>query len=419
MALRKVLLLTYHFPPSAAVAVHRLLGFARHLPRFGWNLIVVAPPSVPGEPQDPDLADRIPPETLVVRVPYPKGWFSRSVGRYAPNLVWLPRAKKAALEVIRLHRPDALFTSSPPHCLHLLGRSLKHRTGLPWVASLRDPWVTNLVPGGVANFWLQRRLEAKVMASADAVVANTPLSCAGLQEGYPQFRDKFVTITNGYDPEVFPSPPPLPVGRQHLNLLYAGELYIGRNPRPLLDALKGLHENPPPGLLPWKVRFLGRATEGTLDLPAEIRSRGLENQVELVTQVPYTEALKQMVAADALLLIHTPGLKVGVPAKLYEYLGTGRPILALGEPDGDIAWVLKQSQVPHRVVPVLERVAIQQALVDLGREIQHNSFASLERSSPLTAFTREELTRKLAECLDTITHSRPSQVTVPQMVGEM
>src|SRR5947209_12884436 len=142
----KVLLLTFHFPPSAASGAFRLLGLARHLPKFGWQPVVVAPPRMPWEPVDRKLTEALPAETTVCQVPFPEGLLSRLGQRLVKEAVWFPRAARQCARLIRKHRPDALLTSSPPHSIHLLGLWLKRRYRLPWVADFRDPWVTNGQP---------------------------------------------------------------------------------------------------------------------------------------------------------------------------------------------------------------------------------------------------------------------------------
>src|SRR5437870_663918 len=143
MSPRKLLLVTYHFPPSAAVAVYRMLGLVRYLPTYGWEAVVVAPPSMPHEPQDAELLREVPPATSVVSVPFPRGRVSRLLSRWLPHGLWLPRAWQACRRAIREHRPDAILTTSPPHCVHWLGLQLGRRHCLPWLACFRDPWVTN------------------------------------------------------------------------------------------------------------------------------------------------------------------------------------------------------------------------------------------------------------------------------------
>ena len=396
MPLRKVLLLTYHFPPSGAVAVYRMLGLVRYLPKYGWQPIVVAPPRVPWEPEDASLLAQAPTETLVERVPFASGLLGKVARFFAPESHWLWRASTACERMIREHRPKAILTTSPPGCVHLLGRQLQKRHGMPWLADFRDPWVTNQT---TARWTLQTRfegwLEAKVMKDANVLIANTPLNQRGWADAYPGEAHKIVTITNGYDPERFArSIEPTPM-RERLTILHAGELYGGRDPRPLLDALAQLRGE----RIAVQVDFLGRQTEQVVDLPMEIQQRGLADSVFLREQVPYAEAIQQMMQADLLLLVHAPGYRVGVPAKLYEYLGAGRPILALAELDSDIAWVLRESGVLHRVAPPRDVPAIKQALVELTREVRAGCPAPANRDA-LQQFTRERMAQRFAECLD-------------------
>ncbi len=397
MAARKLLIASYYFPPCAAVAAHRILGFARHLPKFGWHTVVVAPPQMPGEPEDAALLERVPPHTTVVPVPFPGGWWGKVRQRLRGDAAWLPRALAGCVRAIHQHHPQAILSTGPPHCVHQLGLTLQQRYRLPWIATLRDPWHTNKTYRHEDERCIRRAAAAErlTLERADAVVANTPLNCRGLQQAYPHLAHKITTITNGFDPESFPaSAPRLP--RDRLVVLHAGELYSGRDPRPFLDAV---HDIEGEGGSRLTVRLLGRDTEHLCDLKVEVRQRNLESVVHFAGQVPYAEALREMVDADILLLLHSPGWKLGVPAKLYEYLGAARPVLALAERGGDIDWVLRTSGLPHRVAPPLDRAAIKIALRELARE------AMLDTAAPrpiVTQFTRENLAGLLAERLDAL-----------------
>ena len=339
MALRKVLLLTYHFPPSGAVAVYRMLGLVRYLPRFGWQPVVVAPPRVPWEPADPSLLVQVPPGTPVERVPFLDGFAGTLVRQVAPEAHWLLRANAACNRMIAQHRPDAVITSSPPGVVHLLGRWISKRHRLPWIACFRDPWVTNSLRGPSWRTRIDLALEAGVMAGADQLVANTPGNLRGWSRAYPGQASKMVTITNGFDPERFVPPADAGPPGARLRVLHAGELYSGRDPRPFLDVLAQLHA----AGSTVEAEFLGRNTEQSYDFAAEVRQRGLDGVVQSPGQVPYDVSLGKMLRADILLLFQTPGYRLGVPAKLYEYLGAGRPILAVSEPDSDIAWALREN----------------------------------------------------------------------------
>lgn len=399
MASHTLLLITYHFPPSAAVAVYRMLGLVRYLPRCGWNVVVVAPPRMIGEPEDADLLRHIPPETIVYRVPFPDGLAGKAARRAVGNFVWAPRALATCAKAIARHKPAAMLTTSPPPTIHYLGLCLRKRYHLPWLASLRDPWITNRVLPPRRSYIIDRFMEARMIANASAVVANTPLNLVGLKNAYPHHAHKMAAVPNGFEPAWFPPPPSRDGVGARLSLLHAGELYSGRDPRPLFDAIALLEKESLPQAPRWDVRFLGRATEGLFDPAVEIARRNLLGQVE--AQAPYDVSLQRMVGADALLLLHTANSRVGVPAKLYEYLGAGRPILAVAEPDGDVAWVLRTSGVLHRLVRPGDVPAMASAL----RELRDELLAGADRSSPslyLNPFTRENMARRMASCLDWI-----------------
>ena len=401
----RVLLIAYHFPPSAASGAFRLLGFSRHLPRFGWQVAAVAPVRIPWEPLDPALADRLPEGMPVTRVPYPSGLFTKPARRLAPYGAWLPKAWPACLQMMRTFRPHVVLTSGPPHCVHALGARIKRRFGVSWFADFRDPWITNGQP--LKRLSPKARLllawERRVIERADAVVLNAPRACQIIQAAYPKSADKMLTITNGFDPEAFDlgdRSAPAEDGKRCL--LHTGELYAGRDPRPLFDALKTLIDENPRIAAEWRVRFVGQVTakcfESGFDLAGEIERRGLARVVELAGQMPYRQTLEAMCDADALLLVDSPGRRMGVPAKLYEYLGAGRPVLALAEEDGDSAWVLKRSGVAHRLAAPNDAARIRRALGELL------SIAAIERANPREAaacgeFSREQIAARLAEAM--------------------
>src|SRR5262245_31988255 len=202
---RRLLLISYFFPPCAASASYRMLGLARHLPAFNWQVSVVTASNVPHEPHDAELASRVPPQTRVFAPPFPQNWLMRQLRRYIGYHVWLPRAYKACVRAIDFERPDAVLTSSPPHCVHFLGLLLKKRFRLPWVAEFRDPWIannSNLQHRTVQSVW-ESYCEAAVIKQADRIVLNTPSARTELQRAFPAQASKMIVITNGYDPEVF------------------------------------------------------------------------------------------------------------------------------------------------------------------------------------------------------------------------
>src|SRR5262249_24868147 len=147
----------------------------------------------------------------------------------------------------RHRRPDAVLTSGPPHCVHLLGLYLRRRFGIPWLADFRDPWVSTNGPEGgqkMHSRW-QKYWETAVVKGADVIVENVPRACAGFQRAYPAYAHKMLAITNGYDPEEFSGDGPTLGNRDEIRIVHTGSVYDGRDPRPLLDALAGWQASGP------------------------------------------------------------------------------------------------------------------------------------------------------------------------------
>jgi len=194
-----------------------------------------------------------------------------------------------------------------------------------------------------------------------------------------------------------------------LRLLHAGEIYAGRDPAPLLEALAQLNDNGPAH----RLQVLGRCDA---DLPALLRKRGWADFVQMEGQRSYEETLDALSAADILVLFDSPGRRIGVPAKLYEYLGAGRPILALAEPDGDTAAILRSSGVLHRIAPPKDALQIARAIAGLAREMR--TARAVSDPALLRRFARETLTQTLANHLDALIGER-IDVATPGRAGSV
>lgn len=408
-----VLLITYHFPPSAASGAFRLLGFAQHLPKFGYRVGVLAPPTLPWEPVDVSLGARVPPETMLYPVDYPRH-ASRFLRRLSPYGIWAWYARHTVAHAVREMRPDVVLSSGPPHVVHLLGCEVQRRFGIPWVLDCRDPWVTTtdvLAPRGwkaaYERFW-----ERRMFARADAILCNAPHAHQQLALALPHFAEKLHTIPNGYDPDLFP-PSRLPspqraVGPEGpwfapirpngpVRFLHAGQLYAGRDPRPLLDAVAELSGTQVP---PLRFEFLGRTeVAGGVNLHEEAMKRGLGESIICRGQLSYQQTLAEMSTADVLVLMDTPKRRIGVPAKLYEYIGAGRPVLATGQIDGDLAVTLRQSGLPCRIARPDDAKAIRDAITELVCGVANGTLPSV-CDEARRRFARETLAGELATVLD-------------------
>ena len=376
--LRRALVVTYYFPPAGGPAVQRVLKTVKYLRGYGYEPTVLTVADGAYPQRDPTLAADVPEGVVVHRTRSfdPFGLYARLTGkpkaeavpvgsigggsraerlaRWGRANVFLPDARVgwvpfAVREAFRLHRErpfDVVLTSGPPHSAHLVGRALKRRRGLPWVADFRDPWTGinyyEELPMTEAARRLDRRLERSVLREADRVVTVSPTWADGLATLAGRPRSEIVVVHNGFDEEDFEGVPrgPEAVARDRFVLAYVGSMYATRNPTTLWAALAALRDAGEVEEL--RLRLVGGIGE---DVRAALAAARLDAVTEFVPYVPHDEAVRAMTQAALLLLVVDPcrterGILTG---KLYEYLASGRPVLALGPPDGDAARLLEET----------------------------------------------------------------------------
>jgi glycosyltransferase involved in cell wall biosynthesis len=222
--------------------------------------------------------------------------------------------------------------------------------------------------------------------------------CESYRRAFPQIADKFVTITNGYDAEAFEVIPRPAALDDDICIAHVGELYAGRDPKAMCAAVVRLGAERD---RPIKLDFYGR----TGNLANEIAARGWSHVVRVHGHLPYREAIETMQRADILLLLDSAGRELGVPAKI-EYIGAGRPILALAEPGGDTAWALRESRAVHRLVHPDDNPGIEKAISELTAHVEMERQLGARRP-PATCsagpqFTRAHAASQLAMLLDRV-----------------
>lgn len=403
--MRRLLMVAYYFPPLGGIGSLRALKFAAYLPELGWDVTVLAPRRG-AYYRDPTLGfpeDRVirtgslelsragkavlapgTPDTQAAAVG-PLGRRVRDavrrwVYRPDPQIGWYPFALSAGRAALRDRRFDAIFSTSFPVTAHMVARSLRREFGVPWVAEFRDPWTEQLPAGHPHREW-GARLERAIAAEAEAVVVPSPRwAKLFLAKGARTVR----VITNGYDPVDLP-PAASP---ESLVVTHVGTLYPGR--QDLSAAWQALRQLRAEGT-PVRVRFVG-------DLPAaaadEIRAHGLGDVLEVTGFVPYREALSRMAASSVLVGAGggARGASEGwIPAKFFEYLGTGLPILYVGDTSTDVAALLRA----HAGCYLVER-----GDADGAREAILRARAEHVGRRDLGAFTRRALAGRLAETLE-------------------
>ncbi len=350
---RRVLMVGFHFPPSALSSGHlRLLAFTRYLPAFGWDPVVLSATGCAYEHVDAGSVDAIPAACPVHRALALDAKRHLGIaGRYPSVLAqpdrwasWRPSAVGLGWRLLRRYDIQAIWSTYPIMSAHCIAHALHRMSGIPWIADFRDPVATSLTGRSRMTARSLSRWERRVVARATCSVFTTSgamQSCAGRHPDI--YRDRrLAVIENGYDEAAFadmPSAPRPPAGRP-LVLVHSGLLYPdGRSPVPFFNALGRLRAAG--SVNADNLRIVLRASGSEAAYRDALQGMGLEGMVELAPPVSGREALEEQAGADALLLFQGEKYDLQIPAKLYEYMRIGRPIFALVGERGDTAALLR------------------------------------------------------------------------------
>lgn len=382
--MKNLLLVSSHFPPDRSAGTQRVLRFANYLQDQGWSVFVLTVD--PGSyrrsiPIDPSLVARVDPRVTVYGAgafrgvstvvrwrdrlrtrpartspgggrqvadgtsPEKKAWRrDLMAGVFAfpdEEVGWLASAVMRGFQIIRRHRIEVVVSSAPPFTSHLVARALKSMCDVRWLADFRDPW--SRTPWGKRGHARARQwLETQVVTRADAVVLNTPELLHEFTEWYgPATAAKFHVIANGYDADIVERfararPPVAPP----LILTHAGNLYGHRDPTPLLEGLARCIRDeivPREGI---RLNLVGKISP-QFNVHNTVARLGLDDVVRITPPIAHDQSLA-ILASSHVLVVVQPGTALQVPAKLYEYVGLRRPILALTD-EGGVARVARDS----------------------------------------------------------------------------
>jgi glycosyltransferase involved in cell wall biosynthesis len=422
---RHLLAVAYHFPPiQASSGVHRTLAFTRFLGAHGWqSTVLTVHPRAYTETRAANL-ELVPPEVEVVAA---AAWDTQRHlalgGRYLRAMAlpdrwasWIIPAFLRGLRAIQRHRSSAIFSTFPIASAHVVGLLLHRATGLPWIADFRDPMLQDTYP---ADPWIRRTwgaLERATFARAARIIVTTPGTADYYRRRYgTEAGTRIRVIQNGFDPGAFPADfAPAPVtaaGDRPLTLLHSGILYpYERDPLPFFRALAGLVHGGDPAFANLRVVFRGSGHDANY-APA-VAELGLAGHVAFAPALPYRDALREMLAADALLVFQAANCNNQIPAKAYEYLYAGRPVIGLTDPRGDTGRLLTGLRVPC-VAALEDEAALKALLTDAVARLRAGSYAVPDRAA-VQALSREARTAELAGVLAEVTPGpAPTAVTRP------
>jgi glycosyltransferase involved in cell wall biosynthesis len=403
-------MIAYHFPPLAGSSgIQRTLRFARHLPQFGWQpLVLSAHPRAYERVSDDQLQDlngsAVVERAFALDAARHLSWRGRYPGFMArPDrwMSWWLGAVPKGLAMIRRYRPDAIWSTYPIATAHRIGHTLQRLSGLPWIADFRDPMAQQGYPADPKTWRSFKAIEEVALRNASCAVFVTPGAARMYREGYPDLpQDRIAVIENGYDEESFQGldagiHAPLVPGA--LTLLHSGVVYPSeRDPTHFFQALRRMLDEGRLGSNELRVRLRASAHERLLrQLAAHY---GVEALIELAPPLPYRDALHEMLRADALLVLQASNCNEQVPAKLYEYLRCRRPVIALTDPAGDTAALLRRAGLPH--------IARLDSAADIALQLRRfldalkSGTAPLPEARSIQESTRWERTKALARLLE-------------------
>ncbi len=435
MQMKKVLIITYYWPPSGGAGVQRWLKFVKYLRNFGWEPIVFTPENPEPPSLDESLLQDVPEgiQVLKNKIWEPYSFYKKLSGKKSDDkiqagflkednstpgiiekiAIWvrgnlfIPDARKFWIKpsvrklagYLKKNPVDLMVTTGPPHSAHLIGLKLKEKTAIPWLTDFRDPW-TNI--DFYHKLMLSKRadrinhhLEKKVLNRADGVIVISN----GMRDDFSSIlkRDYFV-IPNGYDEDDVTVETNLEPYTKKFVIAHIGSMNKDRNPVNLWKAL---------GLLVKEDRefaeYLQIKNVGKLDFTAieTLKRYGLEEYLEKVSYMSHKEVIKEQQSASVLLLLvnRTPNARLIVTGKIFEYLISGRPIVCIAPTDGDAAYIINETNC-GKVFDFDEVERLKQHLKFSFEQFKKGVLKPVCRN--VEQYNRKVLTEKMAGLFDKI-----------------
>lgn len=408
--MKRLLLIASHYPPVlGSSGVHRSLKFSRYLLDHDWQASVLTMHQRAHQKINPQQLNDIPAQVRVIRAfALDSARHLAWKGRYLlwsalPDrwVSWILGGVWSGLKEIRQQNIQAIFSTFPLASGHYIAYFLHRLTGLPWIADFRDPMTGPNYPSIASRRAFYLWIERKAAKHASRLIFTTPGALKLHQQRYPDAADRMCLIGNGYDDEDFKT---LPDARGHQPgsrwvLLHSGLMYQQeRDPRAFFAALSLLQRQqrlPKEGLT---IRLRGAESE---DYFRQLtREQGIEALVEFEPSIGYQQALAEMMQVDGLLLFQGSVCNNQIPAKVYEYLRCGQPVLALTDPVGDTASVLKDCQIDS-IAPMDDAEAVANALARFLEQLRDQSWPKPARAQ-VQKYSRRSASAQLAQLLDSV-----------------
>lgn len=423
---KKVLIITYYWPPAGGPGVQRWLKFVKYLPDFDIDPIVYIPQNANYPIIDEALTAEVHPQATIISQPISEPYkFAKYLGKKSTQNIssgiipadkkqswqeqlmlfvrgnffipdarvgWVKPSVDYLSDYIQKHQINTVITTGPPHSVHLIGLQLQAKFGLRWMADFRDPWTTIGYHKKLKlTQWAKQKhqkLEREVLTKANEILVTSPST----KEEFSRLTNQPIhVITNGYDIENVSKK----VLDEKFSLAHIGSLLSDRNPRVLWKALSELIKEDDNFARDIELKLIGKTSEQILETLAEFK---LDKYVKNLGYVAHHDAIVAQRSAQILLLIEIDSeeTQVIIPGKLFEYMAAERPILAIGPSQSDVEKIVKQTNTGG-YFGYDQKEEIYQSIKRMYAQYQQGKLKS--HGIGLQYFSRKKLTEKLAQLL--------------------
>ena len=421
--MKKVLVISYYFPPAGGPGVQRWLKFVKYLRDFGVEPVLYIPEGAAYPVIDESLVAEVPEGIKIYRgrITEPSAFFSPgkkvsagfidSSGKknwkyrlmawiranvFIPDarMLWIRPSVRRLKKILKKEGIDTIISTGPPHTTHMIALGLKrYDPSLRWIADFRDPWTKidyfHHLPLTRRARKKHFRLESEVLKTADTVVTVT----RSMAEDYrSRVKGHLHVITNGYD--TADSPETEAVLDKKFTICHIGSLNTDRNPHELWEVLSELRRENPGFADNLQIELTGNVSAAAFD---SLRKNGLENHIIHTPYAPHAEVVRSQHSARVLLLLmnRTPSGALYIAGKLFEYLAARRPILLVGFAKSDAADILRECQAGY-ALDFSDKSGLKQAINQLYADYTGGKDTSLPMHPSLDKYSRYDLAGRLA-----------------------
>lgn len=429
--MKRVLIISYYWPPTGGSGVQRWVKFTKYLPEEGWQPVVYTPENPEQLAVDHSLTAEIPPQAEIIKTritePYElykkflrrsghsneavevnpvnaqnkspmqkiAMWIRGNFFRPDPRCLWINPSVRFLEKYLREHPVDLIVSTGPPQSMHMIGMKLARKTGLPWIADFRDPWTKifyfkHLSMTKATEKW-HKKMEKKVLDNASAVVAVSPLV---QQEFQAMTRTPVELITNGFDECDFAADKCLEAAggpEKEFVITHTGLFASDGNPEILWEVLAEKCRKDEKFRKLLRIKLVGKTDKQII---SAIRKEGMEENLIDMGYQDHAAAIHEQRTASLLILPlrKEPEYKAVLPGKLFEYLASWRPVLGIGQPDGAMSMILDKTKTG--VVLNWDDKASISRYINLCWENHLKGELTVE-DADLSQFSRRELTRRM------------------------